>query len=111
MPLLGKISSMIKNCNEKGSQVLSYLSMRLTCESTWPHEPGFWVEILSHFITYECLALGKLPNLLLPQFPQDINSSSFMGLLSTLYLAHGKHSIKVRDEEEGIENPQDSSMW
>lgn len=111
MPLLEKMSSMIKNCNEKGSQVLSYLSMRIACESTWPHEPEFWVEILSHFITYECLALDELPILLLPQFPQDIHSFSLMGLLSTLYLAHRKHSIKVRDEEEGIENPQDSSMW
>lgn len=45
--------------------------------------------------------MDKLPKFLLPQIPEDVNSFSFMGLLSTWCPAHRKHSIKVRDEGEG----------
>lgn len=81
------------------------------CEGILPLEPDFGVEILSYSSAYDCLTLGKLPNLLLPWLPQDINSFSFMVLLPTWCPDCRKHSVKIRDEEEGMKKPQDSSLW
>lgn len=83
--------------------------------SVWPAQAKHMGQIFGlkfyHSSSLEWICLDKLSNFWLPQFPQTINSPNFIGLLSIRQPAQRKHSIKVRGEEKGEDNPKDSSTW